>query len=326
VACSLSEKIRFIERVFGPGKLAHNEKNLDVRCPICAPRDNTKRKLSIHVDDDRSHCWTCGWKSHTLAPLIKKYGTREQLAEYCEKYMPLTSSGVKKQILDAPVVEKLALPSDFKLLALMPSHDPDARAVKNYVRSRGITDRDIWYFKLGCSDELRWRRRVIIPSFDSNGELNYYVGRAIDRFRWPKYDNPNTEKLPIIFNELNVDWKKELVLCEGVFDLMKCPDNAVPLLGSDLHEESALFNMIVANNTPVALALDADMRVKKTPKIARKLAAYDVSVRVVHMDSDPGDMSRAAFREALNAAKEFDWFGAFIDKLDVASRMSLKVH
>ena len=35
-------------------------------------------------------------------------------------------------------------------------------------------------------------------------------------------------------------------------------------------EDGALFNSIIAHNTPVALAMDADMRATKMPRLAKK--------------------------------------------------------
>lgn len=323
---TISEKVRFIESVFGTGKLARNGKNFDVRCPICAPRDASKKKLAILIEDDRCHCWACGYKAHTLAPLIRKYSNRDKLSEYVEKYMVASERNRRCLIIDiAEEPIKLALPKDFRLVVTASLRDPDVLAIRRYLSGRGIDERDMWYFKLGYSDEPRWKRRVIVPSFDAQGELNYFVGRSVDKFRKPKYDNPDNNKLPIIFNELNVSWDRELVLCEGAFDLMKCPDNSVPLLGSDLNEESALFNAIVAHSTPVVLALDDDMRVKKTPRIARKLAEYDVPVRIARLpqDADPGQLSRHHVKKLIAEAPARSWNDTFLDRLDFASRTAL---
>jgi hypothetical protein len=327
---SITEKIRFIESIFGTGKLARNSRNFDVRCPVCASKDPSKKKLSILLENDQLHCWACGYKAHTLAPLVRKYGNREKLAEYVEKYMPVTERNRRCPWIDAdePEPPKLALPKDFKLLVTASLRDPDVLAMRRYLSGRGIDERDMWYFKLGYSEEPRWKRRVIVPSFDAQGELNYFVGRTIDRFRKPKYDSPDVEwgyKLSIVFNELNIDWSQELVLCEGAFDLMKCPDNAVPLLGSDLNGESALFNAIVAHSTPVVLALDDDMRIKKTPKIARKLAEYDVTIRIVRLpqDADPGELSRQHVKRLIVEAPVRSWNDTFMDRLDFASRTAL---
>jgi DNA primase len=323
---TLGDKIRFIESVFGAGKLAANSRNFDVKCPLpeCSSGDKSKKKLSILVEDDRCHCWTCGYRGHTLAPLIRKYGSREQLLEYRDRFMP-EEEAKRFSLVDDKEPEKLKLPHDFQLLAKASLHDPDTRAAWKYIEKRGLSRHDVWYFKLGVSNEPRWIRRVIMPSFNANGELNHFVGRAIDDRRRPKYDNPDVKKLPIVFNEINVDWSQRLVICEGPFDLVKCGENAVPLLGSDLNEESRLFNMIVANNTPIALALDNDMRLKKTPALVKKLTEYDIDVVVVDVSEhgDPGEMSKEEFSQALKDAKAPTWKSSFSERLAMASEVSL---
>ena len=322
---TLSDKVKFIEAVFGAGKLARNGKNIDVRCPICAPKDHTKKKLAIRVDDDRNHCWICGWRAHTLAPLIRKYGSQDRLNEYRDKFMSHEERERSRRCMVIDVVEtRIELPKDFRLLVTAPS-DPDAKAAWRYVLDRGLTERDMWYFKLGISDEQRWHRRIIVPSFDFDGQLNYFVARAIDKYKNPKYDNPDFDKVPVIFNELNVDWTQRLVICEGAFDMFKCGDNTVPLLGSDLNEQSALFNSILVHNTPVAVAFDGDMWETKTLKAAKKLAEYDIDVVLVDTRpfNDPGTATREQFKEALDAAEPLSWASAFRTRLGRASRMTL---
>jgi hypothetical protein len=187
---------------------------------------------------------------------------------------------------------------------------------------------DAWFFKIGVSSQVRWFRRLIVPSFDAAGSLNFFVARAIDHKRRPKYDMPDGVKsTDIIFNELNIDWKTRLVLCEGAFDLMKCPENSVPLLGSTLNEQSYLFNMIIANGTPVALALDGDMWNKKTPRAVKSLEKYDIHVDVVDTRSfhDPGSVSKKEFGVALSQAKQLLWRDTFFEKLQHAASSSLSV-
>ena len=323
---SLSDKIRFIENVFGSGKLARNAKNFDVKCPICDPRDHTKKKLAIHVEDGKVHCWVCGYRAHTLVPLIKKFSSVDVLSEYVEKFMPDISAYERKRQLSVVGEEKhVELPKDFKMLVFASSFDPDTNAVRRYLRDRGVSTRDLWYFKIGVSRDPRWYRRAIVPSFDRLGELNYFVARTIDKRARPKYDNPDFDKLPIIFNEINIDWKQPVVICEGVFDAFKCGDNTVPLLGSDLNEQSALFNMILVHNTPVFLALDGDMWETKTLKIAKKLSEYNVHVDIVDTRQchDPGSVTKEQFKKLLDSAKQFSWSSSFYTRLGRASRISL---
>ena len=177
------------------------------------------------------------------------------MSEYRERFISDTEISRRCIFISQDKQESrgISLPKDFKLLAMSTaSNDPDVKAVKRYCQARGLSQDDLWFFKIGTSDENRWRRRVIVPSFDVHGQLNYFVARAIDENRRPKYDNPDVDRVPIIFNEINVDWSKRVILCEGAFDAFKCGENAIPMLGSDLNEQSALFNAIVAHATPVS--------------------------------------------------------------------------
>lgn len=318
---TLTQKVKFYESVFGSGRMARNCKNFDVRCPICDPRDSTKKKLAIHVEDDKVHCWVCGYKAFNLVPLIRKFGTYNQLIEY-RHWLPENAKGNYLWNNDVQP-RQLTLPKDFKLLATYTGNDPDVKAIKRYLTLRNVDDDDMWYFKLGCSDESKWRRRVIVPSFDKAGNLNHYVGRSIDKYKKPKYETPEGERKQVIFNELNIDWSSRLVLCEGTFDMMKCGCNVVPLLGSDLNETSALFSAIVINNTPIALALDADMKLTKTPEIAKKLLEYNIDVLIVDVCSDPGDMSKKDFQYAYKNARPFMWEESFFERLERAARITL---
>ena len=166
-----------------------------------------------------------------------------------------------------------------------------------------------------------------MPSFDSEGNLNYFVARAIDKNKKPKYDNPHVDHREVVFNEINIDWTKRLTIVEGPFDMTKCPENTTALLGSDFSEQHELFNKILLNNTPVALAMDGDMWDTKIPKIVKKLQEYDVDVVVVDVRpwGDPGNMSRAEFQNALKEAKQINWHDDFDRRLRKAVSISFKL-
>ena len=317
---SVSDSIAFYESIFGKGRISANGINFDVRCPICAPSDPTKKKLSIRTDTSANHCWVCGWKSRSVVPLIRKYGTQSQLNAYRE----LFGLPEDRQTLvtgEAEIPEKLALPKDFRLLHLANDSDPDVKAAWRYVYSRGLSDRDVWYFKLGVSDEPKWKRRIIMPSFDADGNLNYFVARAIDNDKKPKYDNPHVDHRSVIFNEINIDWSQPLVLVEGPFDMTKCPENTTALLGSDFSEQHELFNRILLHNTPIYLAMDGDMWDSKMPKIYKKLSEYDLDVKAVDVRpwGDPGNMSRAEMQEMIRESKRLTWQDDFSRRLQRAS-------
>jgi len=139
-------------------------------------------------------------------------------------------------------------------------------------------------------------------SFDKDGELNYFVTRAYDN-NWRKYLNPPSKK-DIIFNRLYLDFSKDMVLVEGVFDAVTAGDNSVPLLGSTLTERSKLFYEIVKNDTPIYLALDPDAK-RKADKIIKLLLKYDVQIHTINVApyKDVGEMTKKEFLARKHSAE-----------------------
>jgi len=304
---SIKDKVKFIQKIFGTCILGNDGINVSVCCPnmACGSYGNfSKKKLVIKIDTDQHHCWVCELKGHNLKGLLKSYFP-QYVKEYSETFLGHKYNATENEI-DVSAVE-ISIPRNYILLATnLNNKDPDIRDVIRYVFSRGLTKRDLWYFKFGTCAEGRYRRRVIMPSFTADGDLNYYVARSIEPDVKMKYINAKVPKKDVIFNEINIDWTQELTLVEGPFDLTKCDDNATCLLGSTLGENYELFHKIVKHQTPVLLALDPDA-IKKAHNIAQKLVGYGVHVRMLNLGkfNDVGEMSKMDFIVAKNKAKEW---------------------
>ena len=305
---SVTEKVSILRQSFGAVELSRDKVNASVKCPKCAKPSSTKKKLVIRLDDGRYHCWVCGLKGRSLGTLYKKYAPSR-----IEDVKKITGKAARISF-DAPdveeeVEEKLVIPRGFKLLGPLvgKTRDPDIKAALFYCRKRGLSTRDLWHYRIGTCTTGRFRRRIIIPSFDDEGHLNYYSGRTIDEDTGMKYVNASVPKVSVVFNDLNINWSKELALVEGPLDLVKCDMNATCLLGSHLSTESLLFSKIVKHQTPVVIALDPDAR-KKSHDIAKSLTSYGVSVRMANIpdNKDVGDMSRKEFASVRSAAQK--WF------------------
>lgn len=284
-------------------------------CPLCvaqSPRWAKKRKLAIKLADDLTHCWVCGFRARSLLPLLKKFGSREDIALYREKFAPvsLNSSRCVVVTVGAPEREELRLPESFTFLATASLRDPDVRAARSYLAGRGLTERDLWYYKFGIAPRS-FNRRVVMPSFGATGLLNFYTARALDDGTKPKYVDPPkevVEKNAIIFNEINIDWKQELLIVEGPFDLTKCPANVTALQGNQLTEDTALFNEIIYHETPCCLMLDDDARMRAS-KIAKLLVNYGIPARIAPLGGkhDPGEMTREEVIERVGEAVPWTW-------------------
>ena len=157
-----------------------------------------------------------------------------------------------------------------------------------------------------ASPDGSFRRKAIIPSFDNEGNLNYYVARSIDDLGSFRYKNAKVSKEKVIFNEIDIDWKKPLVLVEGVFDAIKCPENTVPILGSSLSNRSNLFKKILEHQTSCIVALDPDLKMKAY-KLASLLRSTGCLVRIAFAPpgKDMGDLSKKETSKILSLSKPY---------------------
>ena len=166
------------------------------------------------------------------------------------------------------------------------------------------------------SSQRQYRRRVIIPSFDVDGKLSYYIARSIDKNRIPKYLNSKIPKNEIIFNEIDVDWRDPITLVEGVFDAMKCADNVIPILGSSLSKSSKLYHALIKNSCDVTLSLDPDLK-EKCYHIAKNLAkdGCKVSIAFAPEKTDLGELDKAQASSVMKNKVAYDPMNALRQKI-----------
>ena len=205
-----SSKVALLRRAFGSVEISRDQVNVAIKCPKCSDSRSSKRKLVVRLDDGRYHCWVCGLKGHKVESLFRKYAPShvEGLKELSWGSKP--HKGDEEVLPEDPEIE---IPKGFVLLAnALSSRDPDVKETIRYIRTRGLSIRDLWYYKVGTTTKGRFRRRAIIPSFDAEGNLNYYAARAIDNTSHMKYLNAKVSKKQVIFNELNIKWNEELTV------------------------------------------------------------------------------------------------------------------
>lgn len=248
-------------------------------CPFC---HHHKPKLAINVAKGAWHCWVCNASGKKLLSLFRKLAcSREQIAELAT----ILQEDIKYVQTDN-VVANLVLPKEY-LPLWQPNNLFFYKQALRYVTSRGLTAGDILRYQIGyCSDGM-YADRIIVPSFDANGKLNYFVGRSLYEDGM-KYKNPPVSKNVIGF-ENSINWNYPVVLCEGVYDAMAIKRNAIPLLGKTM--PSKLLERIAAENVQdIYLALDDDA-LKQTGKIAESLMQEGRRVFVVKLDGkDPSEL------------------------------------
>jgi len=317
---TVSQKYELLVKLLGPGNIDNRAINAQFWCPFCKHQDGKKRKLAVRLADGVTHCWVCNWSAKSPTKLVSILGAHRLLTDLVAAFGD-GGPVAEEEIIETVVEAKL--PTDFTLVC-----DEIDRGVYNqdkidaiaYLQKRGITYNTAKYFRLGVSSSGAFRRRVVFPSFDGEGALNFVTARAIDDATTFKYFNTQRQRSEIVFNEVDVAWNRELILVEGPFDLTACVGmNAAPMLGSWLDENYLLFNRIVLNRTPVCLAFDPDA-ITKQAKVAARLLRYEIPVRVVDwaghpMDHDPSKVGHAGFRQMVKDAKAFDETSVFRSRL-----------
>ncbi len=297
---SRESKIKILNSFLGYYHVEGGEQFL-FKCPKCA---HHKRKLSINIERNMFKCWICEYSGRNLSHLVQRYGEHSDKAAWAVLTNQVNVESLSEKIFGEKKIsyEKLVLPEEYVPLCNK-SLPKTAIYALNYLTKRGITKHDITKWKIGFCSSGEYEGRLIIPSFDAQGDLSFFISRAYDG-NWIKYKNPIASK-DIIFNELFIDFKSDIVIVEGVFDAIKAGENSVPIMGCSLRESSKFFTKIVKNNSSVYIALDADAE-KQSMKIIDSLLKYDVQVKKVSLGpySDVGEMTKEEFLKRKEMSKE----------------------
>lgn len=285
----MNEKLSILHNILGRS-FNSNEEHL-FACPYCG---HHKNKFSVNVEKNVYKCWICDARGKNLFRVIRRFGSFSQQEKWKELSGHQEDLGEFDRLFEVEVVVEqreqiLEMPQGFKSLTI-PSNSKSYIKALRYLAERGIGKYDILRWKMGYTTEGPFKNRVIIPSFNGQGDLNYFIARTFaDDYR--RYMNPPVSR-NIVFNELYVDFEEEVTIVEGVFDAIKA-HNAVPILGSTIRETSKLFRKIANNDTPVLMALDPDAK-KKSEFIKKLFLKYGVEVREIEYpdERDIGDMSK----------------------------------
>lgn len=203
-------------------------------CPACSAESNMpdgdgKGNLEINYNRSIFKCWSCQDTNNMhgmIMKLLKRYGTPKIIRDYLlvKPDADSISQIVKEEII-------VTLPKEYKKLSECTTKDFKYGQAMKYLTDRGITKEIIDEFNIGYTYSGDLFNRIIIPSYDSNGVLNYYVARWFaSQYTKLKYLNPTAEKQEIIFNENKINFDATIYLVEGAFDHIVTP-NSIPLLG-----------------------------------------------------------------------------------------------
>jgi DNA primase len=203
-------------------------KNYAFHCPFC---NHHKHKLEINLENGLWNCWVCHKKGFSATKLLRSTKATTADLAICRE----NEQYLKKRDFD--ILEKktpqLQLPDEYTTFDKLPRNFITEKAVK-YLLNRNLNQYEILKYKIGFCQNGKYANSVVIPSYDSNGVLNYFVTKNLNTGR---YTNHNFSKNQVIF-DLFINWNYEsVVLVEGMFDAFAVKHNAIPLLGKLLSKQ-----------------------------------------------------------------------------------------
>ena len=242
-----------------------------------------KPKLQINIQNGNWHCWVSNMGGRNLFQLLSKIGASKSNFDELIELVGDVPRYIKKDNASVKVVQ---LPTEFKPLwnggdSIVKRH------ALSYLYKRGIDDSDILKYNIGYCVEGSFSNRIIIPSYDSEGQLNFFVGRDFYDSKM-KYRNSPTSK-DIIGFDLFINWDEPIILCEGVFDAMSFKRNAIPLFGKTVM--NALQKKIIEFKVKVIyLSLDSDA-ITDAIKISENFTNNGIEVKMMKFqEKDPNEI------------------------------------
>lgn len=278
-------------------------------CPFCG---HCKKKLELSLDSNsdrfgRWHCWVCDSKGQSFRSLFRKLNIQKV---YYNRLYDIT--GGKKptytQVAHATEVIKtlpdtfIPLSKETKKKSFISPHRVNAM---KYLLKRGITEIDILRYNIGYSDEGEYSGRVIIPSYDFRGNLNFFSSRSFYDSVKMKYKNPSWSK-DIIGFELLINWNEPISLTEGVFDALAIKRNVIPLFGKTM--SFSLKEAIIRNGVDrVNIILDADAQ-NDAMNIQNFLISHEVDAHFIKLtDEDPSLMGFNRINNLIETSNASDF-------------------
>lgn len=273
---------------------------LQFSCPRCYEEHGEGEKYKYHLDVNLKEgvfkCWKCSAVDDEmqgkLGKLIKNYGGAELYKRYKEIVRSIKEAHLYELgefsglTLSVEPNTYVRLPKTFHRINIAECRD---KRLLDYLEKRKITQSFIDKYSLGYTtwdeEDYSMRNRIIIPSYDEFGDLNYYLGRDYTGKSKLRYKNCDADKKEIIFQESLINWDATIYLCEGSFDAMRFPSNGISMLGKTLSTDSALYKKIMEKaNADVVIVLDGDTSEVETKNIYRMLNTGRLYGKVKYID------------------------------------------
>lgn len=273
-------------------------------CPFHKAINNVgRKKFGINLDTAEYNCFACGESGKSFKSLFKKLKASPALYKELygiigEHFKP--NYGKVKKEQDLP-----KLPDEFLSIAV-PSNSICYKHAVRYLKSRNITRDDILRYNIGYCEDGKYRNRIVVPSYDKDGNLNFFTARDFLNSSYLKYLTPDWSKDFIGF-ELYINWNEPITLVEGVFDAISIRRNAIPLFGKIISPSlrEAIFEYDVCK---INVCLDDDA-VRNALDISNYFSNQGIDVNLIKLGGhDPSSLGFEKTTSEINSSKTIEFY------------------
>jgi len=303
--------VTLVNSVLGSGK-ATARNNYAYHCPFC---NHHKPKLEVNLTENKEgknpwHCWTCDVRGTSVYQLFKKIkAPSDKISEVQSLVKSSKSFKIKKSD------SSITLPSEFIGLSTVNNSDITAKHALAYLKRRNISKYDIIKYNIGYCKSGLYANMIIIPTYNDDGQLNYFTARSFEKEPYVKYRNPSVSR-DIIPNEHLINWNVPVILCEGLFDAIAIKRNAIPLLGKNI-QNNLMKKLVTSLVNKIYIALDRDA-IKQALKFCEMLMAEGKEVYLVDLqDKDPSEMGFSNFTKLIQKTQPLTYSNLMEKKLAV---------
>jgi len=291
--------ISLVNSVLGTGKPT-SRGNYAYVCPFHTSNPPGKKNFEINfTSNDKGenawHCWGCSRKGKKIYQIFNALKVNSEKINELKSIVTSYNSEDFKYINKAD--EQISLPKEFKSLLNLKSTDITGKHAINYLKNRNIIEEDIIKYNLGYCDSGGYYNRIIIPSYNNKGEINYFTGRSFEKDPFLRYKNPSHTRNIIPF-DLFINWDLPITLCEGAIDAISIKRNAIPLLGKNI-QSSLMKKIIESKMEKIYIALDKDAQ-KEALNSCQNFMSEGKEVYLVDMkDKDPNKLGFENFTKLI---------------------------
>lgn len=291
----------FLDTVLGPSE--HSSKtNRKYVCPF-HHSSTGKKKLEVDIVTDESgvnkwHCWSCGVKGKSIRSLLWKMNVDKSKFVQLDKIIRRTPNHKNENEVFNGI-----LPEEYVPIFKADSRSIIVKHAKSFLKKRGLSDEDVMKYQIGYCDDGDYAERIIIPSYDAKGQMNFFVGRTFMEDGYMKYKYPKFSRDIIPF-EMYINWELPIILCEGGFDMMAIKRNVIPLFGKSITPKLKK-KLITSKIREVYVVLDIDA-IDTAIKHCEELLSYGKAVYLIVPEDgkDPSDMGFRNFTKMIQKAVE----------------------